>query len=601
MRLLYDPQQYGSKVPFGALTVGETCTVTVRETDGDVAQMWLVLHDEGDFTHEVSMHRTDDAYTAVFTVEKGGLYFYHFRAACENGVRECYRMGHGCAENGTEWEVTVCPAADDFWRDWAGKTMYQIFPDRFAKSGSCDLGDKLCPFTLHEDTRDTPSLSPDAYGNWNTDFYGGNLQGILEKLPYLKELGVDIIYLNPIFMAQSNHRYDTADYKRIDPMLGTEADFVALCDRAHALGMRVLLDGVFSHTGSNSVYFDANGVFGTGALSDPDSPYRSWYDFHADGTYDCWWGILTLPCVKETDPSYLAYLVEDEDSVVAHWLRLGADGFRLDVADELPDSFLVKLRQRVKQIRPDGMVLGEVWEDASNKISYGVRRQYFSARELDGVMNYPYRNAILDYISARATAAETADTILEIASHYPVHALNCCMVPLSTHDTPRALSLFGPELPSDMRKEEKAKQCLSGSAYMEAVQKLRTAAFLQFMLPGIPSIYYGDEAGLQGWEDPLNRRFFDWEHIDWFLHDYFASLSRVRRESEALRTGEIRLISDQGRRLVMERTGEEPVRFAINLDEDPMEIACRRILFCENCNTENGCLVYKFGAVCYRV
>lgn len=208
----------------------------------------------------------------------------------------------------------------------------------------------------------------------NNDFFGGNFQGITEKLPHIASLGATVLYLNPISKAFSSHRYDTGDYKTPDPMLGTEEDFATLCQEARKLGIHVILDGVFSHTGSNSLYFDRYRAFGGhGAYADPQSPYRSWYQFyHYPDSYHCWWNFDTLPCVNKMDPTYLDYVIDGPDSVVAHWLRLGADGFRLDVVDELPDAFVLRLKRRIREIKPDALLIGEVWEDASNKIAYDL-------------------------------------------------------------------------------------------------------------------------------------------------------------------------------------------------------------------------------------
>ena len=191
------------------------------------------------------------------------------------------------------------------------------------------------------------------------------------------------LYLNPIFEAHSNHRYNTADYRKIDPLLGTEEDFVELCAKAKAVGISVILDGVFSHTGSDSLYFNRNGRYGehSGAYRDPDSPYREWYSFRRyPDDYESWWGFRTLPNVRETYPSYLDFICNPNTGVLAKWLSLGASGFRLDVADELPDAFLDRVYQTVKSFGEDKVVIGEVWEDASNKISYGNRRHYLLDR-----------------------------------------------------------------------------------------------------------------------------------------------------------------------------------------------------------------------------
>ena len=380
-----------------------------------------------------------------------------------------------------------------------------VFPDRAARP--CRKAD-----TVPHPCRPSRTLDdrPDADGIVrNCDFYGGNFAGIAAKLPYLHALGVSLLYLNPIFKAYSNHRYDTCDYRQPDPMLGTAADFTALCEAAHRLGIRVILDGVFSHTGCRSIYFDRGGEFGGGACTGPGSPYYSWYTFqHFPDRYTSWWGIDTLPCVNELDPGYLDYIIDGPDSVVAHWLRLGADGYRLDVADELPDAFILRLKDRIRQVKPDALLIGEVWEDASNKIAYGQRRRYFIDGALDSVMNYPWRKAILDYCQGWDDGTTLRQSVLRIAENYPAGVLNCVMNILGTHDTPRILSLLGGSC--DGTKDEQAQRQLSPRQRAQALERLQMAAFLQFMLPGMACIYYGDEAGMEGCGDPFNRRYFPW-------------------------------------------------------------------------------------------
>ena len=387
----------------------------------------------------------------------------------------------------------------------------------------------------------------------NNDFFGGNFAGIREKLPYLQELGVGVLYLNPIFMAWSNHRYDTADYRRPDPMLGTEEDFRTLCDAAHARGMRVILDGVFSHTGSNSVYFDAKHVFGHGAASDPNSPYRRWYRFHHyPDDYEAWWGIRTLPCVEELDETYLHYIIEDEDSVIAHWLRLGADGFRLDVVDELPDEFVRRLRRRMRQIDPQSLLLGEVWEDASNKRAYGVSRRYFVDGELDSVMNYPWRNAIVAFLTDADDGTALGESLMTLAENYPPEVLSCVMNHLGTHDTPRILTVLGE--PFRGTKDERARRRMTPVQRKTALMRLRMAAFLQFTLPGMPCIYYGDEAGMEGFEDPFCRVCYPWGHEDEELQAYYRMMSALRGSSEALRRGGLRVLAAGNGRIAFSRS-----------------------------------------------
>jgi len=327
-------------------------------------------------------------------------------------------------------------------------------------------------------------------------------------------------------------------------MLGTEDDFVSLCAAAHKLDIRILLDGVFSHVGADSRYFDAKHRFGGGAVSDPASSYRSWFTFKQyPDDYDCWWEVKSLPCVNEMDPAFLDYILWDEDSVVAHWLRLGADGFRLDVADELPDAFIAHLRRRVKALKPHALVIGEVWEDASNKCSYGKRRTYFTAGELDGVMNYPFREAILGLVTGELSPQAFADGILTLVDHYPTDVLHASMTFLSTHDTPRVLTVL---------KETMGDKVLPA---------LKAAVALQYFLPGMPSIYYGDETGMEGGADPDNRRFFTHGLYAEELTSHYRAMGALRGQSEALRRGTIAI-----------ETGDKTLTITRTLNQDRLSL-----------------------------
>lgn len=582
MRILFDSKQPQFKTPFGTLRTGEDCVLTIWIPAAiATTAVTMILEDcEGrqcaafPFIRREKTHFADsDGYEfweCHFAQEERGLYYYWFRVEKKDGSFRLFKQGNGTnMEAGEKWQISVIPT-DFKVPDYArGAVMYQILPDRFAKSGNCDLTEKLQPFTLHADCSDTPEFRPDAHGEvLNNDFFGGNFAGIREKLPYLHSLGVGMIYLNPIFMAYSNHRYDTADYKRPDPMLGTEEDFRDLCEEAHRLGIRVILDGVFSHTGSNSVYFDAKHVFGNGAVSNPDSPYREWYRFQRyPEAYESWWGIHTLPCVEELTESYVNYIIEDEDSVVAHWMKLGADGFRLDVVDELPDAFVLKLKRRIRELNPEAFLLGEVWEDASNKQAYGVSRRYFVDGELDSVMNYPWRSAIIDFVSGVDDGTALGERIMTIAENYPPQVLDCVMNHLGTHDTPRILTVLGD--PFYGSKEEKAERYLSPEARRLAVERLQAAAFLQFTLPGMPSIYYGDEAGAEGFEDPFCRRFYPWGREDVSLLEYFKELASLRNRSAALKHGNVRVIAaGSGKIEFIRESTSQSARVRINLSEE---------------------------------
>lgn len=587
MRILYDSKAAKHKTPFGTLRTGESCVlrVFIPRSSGATGVRLMLENCDGVQVKELpfTLEKCEGEYLVYrceFSLASRGLYFYWFYVTKAEGGFRLFKQGNDTnMEAGERWQLSVIPA-DFTVPDYArGAVMYQIMPDRFCKCGDCDLTEKLQSYTIHAHWNETPEYRPDENGTvWNKDFFGGNFNGIREKLPYLQQLGVGMLYLNPIFMAYSNHRYDTADYKRPDPMLGTEEDFRSLCDEAHRRGIRVILDGVFSHTGSNSRYFDANGVFGGGAVSDPNSAYRKWYRFSDyPDRYEAWWGIRTLPCVDKLEESYVNYIIEDEDSVVAHWMALGADGFRLDVVDELPDEFVQRLKRRIRQINPEAFLLGEVWEDASNKRAYSVSRRYFVDGELDSVMNYPWRTAILNYVAGADDGQGLGAAVMTIAENYPPQVLACVMNHLGTHDTPRILTALGD--PFYGTKDEKAERFLSPEAREKAVARLKRAAFLQFTLPGMPSIYYGDEAGMEGFEDPFCRRCYPWGAEDRALQAYYTALCRMKNTVAVLKNGDVRVTEAGSGRIAFTRSdGTTAARIYVNQSGRPWRIGGGRLV-----------------------
>ena len=560
MNILYNSRDPEDKVPFGPLMAGQECRIRIRiPAECEAEEVRLVALERSVILSRTETANGYDVFRGGFVWEEPGLYFYRFFIRDKNGAYELFRRGDetNIGEGGL-WQLSVLPREYRVPEDFRGAVYYQIFPDRFAKSGDCSLVGKLTPYTVKNFRSFLPE-APDA-----SDFAGGNLRGITEKLDYLAGFGVSVVYLNPIFMAASNHRYDTADYTRIDPMLGTEEDFAALCREAHRRGIRIVLDGVFSHTGRNSIYFDGENVFGGGAVSKgTESPYYKWYDFQEfPEKYTSWWGIASLPCVNETDPDYMEYIL-GENGVVAKWMGLGADGFRLDVADELPDEFIAALRARVKAMNPEGVVIGEVWEDASNKKSYGVRRKYFTGGELDGVINFPLRKAILAFVAGEDEGTVLAETVMTLAENYPAGALDCTMAILGNHDTERVGSLL---------PEKRARQI---------------AAFLQFALPGSPVIYYGDEAGLAGGRDPMCRLPFPWGREDKELQALYRELGQMKNRLAALRRGDIRILE----------AGEGRLRFTRTAGEQTVECLADRNTGLCRVAAGSGKTLFKFPAV----
>ena len=592
MRILFDSKKLAYKTPFGTLTPEDTCTLHIhipssvgavetrciltRDEDGAVTEAVLrPVAQEGDYT----------VFEGSFRLENTGLYFYYFRIYKPDGAFRLFKYGESDTnmEAGGLWQVSCIPA-DFTTPDWAkGAVIYQVFPDRFHKSGECDLTGKLTPYTVHKNWNEEVEWEPDAKGEvLNNDFYGGNFRGITEKMDYIASLGTTILYLNPISKSFSTHRYDTGDYKTPDPMLGTMEDFHALCDAAHARGIRVVLDGVYSHTGSDSLYFDKKRTFGgNGAYNSPESPYYSWYTFHHyPDSYVCWWNFDTLPTVRKMDPAFVDYIITGEDSVVAHWLRHGADGFRLDVVDELPNEFVRLLKQRIRQIRPDALLIGEVWEDASNKIAYDVRRRYFVDGVLDSCMNYPFRTAILNFLRQKDDGKDFKNAVMTVLENYPPQVVACNMNMLGTHDTPRILTALVDEFEGD--RSVAAKRHLTPTQKETAEKLLLLASVLQYTLPGAPSLYYADEAGMEGYKDPFNRRTYPWGKENEKLLAHFRALGQLKKASSALQTGALEFFRAGDGLIGFTRRGEDGCfKIYVNLSDAPWAVSGQHIVLSE--------------------
>ena len=554
------------KTPFGAVAAGQAVTfrLTVPESLGYVDPHLVLTKDHEDPVHYRMEFagQTPQQNHFTFTIAPGtpGLYFYHFDLYTD--FRRIYRDagGEGVLRwtDGADWQLTVYEP--DFQTpDWIKNgTMYQIFPDRFCEGKP----DKLMPFAdriYRADKTGEPYFWPTEHqeGYLNMDYYGGDFAGIQQKLPYLRDLGVSCIYLNPIFEAHANHRYNTANYLKADPLLGTNEEFSALCAAAAKEGIRIILDGVFSHTGSDSVYFNREGRYGPGgACRDRNSPYRSWYDFDSGypSGYRCWWGFETLPEVQEDSPSYIDFVC-GKGGVIDTWLGLGASGFRLDVADELPDAFIERIRQAVKAHGEDKLLIGEVWEDATTKEAFGQRRTYLRGKGLDAVMNYPFRSAALSFVTG-GDAAAVAEQILTICENYPAPALNCAMNFLSTHDTERAITAIAGEPANGRDRYWQSGRRIPAEKMDDAMRKLLLGYAMIFTLPGVPCIYYGDEIAMQGYRDPFNRAFFDWNCTEQRLRGPLKTLAHLRKSCDAFDGGRLEIVRADGDVLHYRRIGK---------------------------------------------
>ncbi len=511
-----------------------------------------------------------------FSATTAGLYFYHFELETPWGNSLVKNVGNGEGDlnaEGTEFQQTVYEKdfkTPDFLK---GGLIYQIFPDRFYNSKT--------PKKNVPESRVMRKWGEEPYwqesqmnGIWNNDYFGGDLKGVEEKLEYLSGLGVSCIYLNPIFEAHSNHRYDTADYEKIDSLLGDESDLESLCKKAHGLGISVILDGVFSHTGCDSKYFNMYNRYNTvGAYNSKSSPYFSWYKFtdYPNG-YKSWWGIKLLPEVSEEDEGYREYIC-GKNGILRRWLRLGISGWRLDVADELPDVFLDDLRKAVKEENENAVIIGEVWEDATNKFAYGERRRYLLGDQLDSVMNYPFADAILNYVKF-GNAQAFMSGIMSIVENYPPCVVNVLMNHIGTHDTERALTrLAGESAEGKDRAWQHSHNQLSDYDYLKGVSMMKLASLIQYTLPGVPSLYYGDEAGMQGMKDPFNRACFPWDNINKELYKWYKRLGEIRRGCKAFKEGSFEpLYAADSVVAYVRRSEESSVLTAVNNSEQEIHI-----------------------------
>lgn len=547
----YDSFNPLCKQPFGAVKAGSTVMFSILLTDFSLPRrVELLLYRADEFGTpairaplEIDTVRhaavgTNRYVCHVRLPDEPQLYFYCFEVEFEGAVRTLRRIdshnGDFAAE-GELWQLT-CYSPDYYAPEPPTRgIIYQIFPDRFCRSGMPKEGvppDRK----MHGNWDEGPDYRPNEQGIiTNSDYFGGDLRGIAMRLPYLKSLGVSLIYLNPIFEAHSNHRYNVADYFKVDPLLGTNDDFRRLCEQAAEQGIGIVLDGVFSHTGSDSVYFNMEGRYGSGgAYRDPESPFRSWYKFEEyPHRYHSWWGFTTLPEIIEENPDFLEFIC-GEQGVIRYWMRLGAAGFRLDVADELPDVILERIREAVKAENSDGILIGEVWEDASNKIAYSQRRRYLLGRQLDSAMNYPFMNAVLRYVRYGDYGA-LYHGVLTILENYPSPSQRLLFNSLSTHDTVRAITMLaGEEYTGGDREWQAQRSHLSDAQYARGRSLLLIAYTLLYFLPGIPCLYYGDEAGVCGWRDPFNRATYPWGREDQWLIEAFRKLGRLYRLADFL-------------------------------------------------------------------
>ena len=571
IQIFHDSHNLELRNPFGAVSIGIKVRIRLWTSKKCSAYINLINF----YNNQIEIQMNEIGWNSsvnnwvyemeVDTSNNTGLIYYYFRVNYHgrdiiygNNIESLGGVGQVYFNEPVSYQITIYSKQEvpSWYREGI---IYQIFVDRFFNGE--DEGKVLNPKKntfIYGNWDDSPMYIKDVNGNiarW--DFYGGNLLGVKKKLEYIKSLGVSIIYFNPIFDSPSCHKYDTGDYEKIDPMFGDEEIFKDLCSEAEKLGMRIILDGVFSHTGSDSKYFNKFGNYDSlGAYQSLQSPYYRWYRFNDyPNLYETWWGFSNMPNVDELNPSYLDYIIRNDNSVIEKWLSLGAGGWRLDVADELPDEFIKILRKKLKEVKKDSVLIGEVWEDASNKVSYNRKREYLFGNELDSVTNYPLRQIILDLVRNHIGSKYFIKKYLSLKENYPKEYFYSTMNMLGNHDTERVLTMLNNNI--DLLKE---------------------AVLIQMTLPGVPLIYYGDEAGLNGGKDPSNRKSYPWGKENKDILEFYRKISAIRVSEEALKNGEIEFLEFNNGILGYERTlNKDRIIIVVNIMEKEENISINNV------------------------
>ena len=464
--------------------------------------------------------------------------------------------------------------------DWAkGKIMYHIFVDRFAKGREEELKEMPRRW-IHKSWDENVQLGPDKDGIWNNDFFGGDLQGITNKLDYLKELGVDILYLSPVVYSQSTHRYDAADYEQVDPYAGSNEDLKKLCEEAHKKGMKVVLDAVFNHTGNDSKYFNEYNSFDTvGAYQSPNSPYLPYYDYELkDGNpeFKYWWNQKNLPKCNSNGQAWRNYIT-GPGGIIDQWFDLGIDGLRLDVADELSDEFIEEIRKAVRRNKKDSLIIGEVWESPMRK----NRGFLSSGKGMDTIMSYNFMSSLIKYFRD-GNPEELDNKIKEMMYEYPDGTLFSAMNSTSTHDMTRGINLWDKnifqengEWPWDLISNDSdfIRSYQLKEQYDKAKAIYMAYVFTLAFFPGNLAIFYGDEVGVQGIGNLDNRKPFPWGKEDQELLQFFQTVGKIRKDEPFMQQADYRTKEITPGHFSYERLSEdEKLFFLINRTNEYEEI-----------------------------
>ncbi len=544
----FDPLLF--KCPKGPIAKGQQSKIELCvDKNAGVREVYLMIKhdDENDYFYE-EMHKKNcenskemfEKYEKTLNFSRSGHFWFNFKLnfdgysmyvskTYDNYSYVSYDKGEDFLQLVTEEEYTSNNSMQ-------GGVIYQIFVDRFCKVGEVQ---PRTPLVLRKDWGGAIKKNTDNPILINEEVFGGNFKGIISKLDYLESLGVTVIYMCPISEAYSNHKYDTANYMQIDDMFGSEADFVELVSKAKAKGIQIVLDGVYNHTGSDSIYFNKKGRYKTlGAYQSKKSKYHKWFDFiNYPEVYESWWGIDTLPRVRGNCTAYHDYIAGN-GGVIEKFMKLGVSGIRLDVVDELSNEFVNKISNKIKEFGKDKVIMGEVWEDAGTKIAYSSRRKYFAENQLNSVMNYPVKESLLKYIKT-GEPFDLVATIRMIQNNYPKVVQDNLMNFLTTHDTVR----FRSEL-----------QTIAGGDDEVADKLMKLASAVSYTMLGVPSIFYGDEYGMQN-NDGSSRGCFDWENYQNDTLLWYQKLAQIRKLS-VMKDGDINILLSKNGKFVYERVND---------------------------------------------
>ena len=560
IQAIHDSQSLEFRKPFGAIEVGQKVKLSIKVDREIVVAVQLTMFDgtklskgmkkeylnSGDFKYSVEIDTSDTL----------GLLEYYFilidgydRVYYGNNDEHLGGIGQIYNYNPVPYQVTVYEKS--YVPDWYKEgVVYQILIDRFYNGNEDNaINSRKENSFIYGKWTDSPMYIKDNMGRiarW--DFYGGNIKGIIKKLDYIKSLGANIIQLSPIFKSSSCHKYDTGNYEFIDEMFGTNDEFKELCETAESKGIKIILEAVLSYTSSDSKYFNKLGNYDDiGAYNSPNSKYHDWYKFiKYPYQYESWWGINERPNIKVMEKSYINYIIKNKNSIMKKWLDFGASGWRLNVIDELPDEFIELIRKRIQEVNKEAVLLGDIWDDASNKVSYSKRRKYLQGNEVQAVTNYPLRESLINFAKGYITSQRLKQKVMSLYENYPRESFYGNINITGTNDTERILTVLD-----------------------ENIELLRLLVVIQFTLPGVPLIYYGDETGLKGGKEPDNRRSYPWGKENKFLVEFYKEIANIRNNENGLKKGNLNIYETDSDVFAFERNYEnEKVVVIVNISKE---------------------------------